>query len=348
MKRTPIFAAAILVTLSLFSGCYAGLATGEASRENPTGTADNEANPLHPADTWGPYVGGARHEVIPAPSGNSFTDVIGYPAIGTGDYGWDLPVDKQDAPYPVITLCPGYGASADDWSDMGMYFGSWGFVCVIIDIGTHYGSAPPVPPGIDPTVAIGANTYALDYVAGRTSSHWLYGMADTNNAGAMGHSVGGRVCIGAASSDPRYKAVSPMCAAAWSATDPSQVHVPIQYQVGEFDSSWRTETVNNLYPKSNAVKSLITVLGMGHVYGSGPSGPWVPISYVETFFDYWLKHNASCEPWVYGDEVKNDLLITFECSTAGMIPEACAALIALPVACVLFSATIKMRRSRKK
>jgi hypothetical protein len=174
-------------------------------------------------------------------------------------------------------------------------------------------------------------------------------MGDTNNAGAMGHSVGGRVCIGVAANDTRFKAVSPMCPAAWSGTDPSKISVPIQYQVGQLDSTWTPTTLYELYPKSKPVKSLITVIGMEHTYGSGPAGPWVPLSYVETFFDYWLNHNSSCLPWVYGDEITRDSLITFDCNTGGLVLEFNAFFIAIPVSViVLISIQTCAKRQKKR
>lgn len=298
---------------------------------------DNDIVPFNPVNKWGPYVGGARNETIPAPDGHTFIDIITYPAKGSGTHGWNYATDKSGGPYPVLTFAPGYGATAYDWAGWGMYFGSWGFVCVFLDIGTGYGSFPP-------NVAVGSQIYALDYLSGLTSSHWLYGMANSSNAGAFGHSVGGRVCIGAPSNDTRFHAVAPLNAAEWSSTDPRFVHVPIQYIVGTNDVDWRDNTVNYLYPRSNPVKSMIQIKGMGH---SGDlTQAWLSMSYMVTFFLYWLNHSTQYYSWVYGVDVKGDSAVIFECDVGGKVSEFISIYMVVPtVGLILLSLLIIKQRN---
>jgi predicted dienelactone hydrolase len=161
-------------------GGAGGANTGGAGGN--TGGAGGEGGSATVADpsTVGPYTFDSFDVQVPA--GNAMVPARALVPSGGPSAG----------PYPTVVFAHGFALSASDYSATVERLASWGYVVVNLDFTTtnHETAA-------DQLLA------ALDWAE---TAPEVAGKADVDNAGASGHSLGGKLSLLAATQDSRIKA----------------------------------------------------------------------------------------------------------------------------------------------
>ncbi len=101
-------------------------------------------------------------------------------------------------PYPVIVVAHGFQLTPDKYYGYVQRLASFGYVAVTVDFPTSLFGNDNVAESKD-------LAGALDWAAGKGGV--LAGKVDVNNAGIVGHSLGGKLAYLTATQDPRFKAV---------------------------------------------------------------------------------------------------------------------------------------------
>lgn len=134
-------------------------------------------------DLAGPYTTTSIDDVVVSPSGNDVPVRAVYPTGG-----------PSAGPYPVVVVAHGFQLPVSQYESYVQRLASHGFVAVTADFPTDFFSANNV-----------AN--AMDVLAGLDwAAEALPGVADADNAGLTGHSLGGKLSLLAATMDDRVRA----------------------------------------------------------------------------------------------------------------------------------------------
>lgn len=170
----------------------------------PPGTPD--AAPSADADPFAPD-GGALTDpsepggwglsrtdgVVPRPGGGNISITVWAPSDDGG-----ATIATRGAPFPLITISPGFQMPRTQYESYGVQLATWGYVAIGVEF----------PPGFSPAphenLAANVRT-VVDWALGAESG--LASSIDATKIGAAGHSLGGKVSLLAASADPRFKAV---------------------------------------------------------------------------------------------------------------------------------------------
>ncbi len=102
-------------------------------------------------------------------------------------------------PYPVITIAHGMQLSPDKYYEYAKRLASFGYVAITVDFPTDLFLGNDNPKEAQDIAG------ALDWAASKGGV--LFGKVDEKNAGALGHSLGGKLSFLATTIDPRFKAV---------------------------------------------------------------------------------------------------------------------------------------------
>jgi PKD repeat protein len=220
-----------------------------------------------------------------------------YPPLPTRVYypgNNDGSVDMSGAPYPGIVFAPGAGGTETSYSSVLTQIASWGYIVTI----------PGTGGGCNQEV-VDTQIYLLDFYTKENQSNGgqFYGAIDTENFGASGHSNGGWTSIAGCVADDRFRAVSPLCAAASPYYDTGQANTanldaPLQLLSGADDTTY--------LPSSDAYFSISKPISTYFkLTGSGHGGPF-HLEYLISFFKYWLDGEKEYGTFIYGKNVFKD------------------------------------------
>jgi dienelactone hydrolase len=225
-------------------------------------------------------------------SGEHVTVHIYYP-------GYDRWLDKyyrdQEGPFEVIIFSPGFGTPATAYEEYLECWASWGFVVAGADWEYEYDRAEDV--------AYRDHGKVLELLDQMASEGDLrdpfYGVPDTDRAGAVGHSRGGRAAFMATSQENRI-----LCASAWMPTLNDSVAVrdgaSLQLFGGEEDEiAPPDEWTDPLYDSVERDIVYLEVFGGGH----GTDRDLHPVLALD-LFQYHLKGDGSVASGLQGDELK--------------------------------------------
>jgi len=200
---------------------------------------------------------------------------------------------RQEAPFPVVVFSPGADGSATDYETILVELASYGFV--VAGASWHYDRDR------EKDTAHDDHTLLLDQLEeyGDDTNTPIYGLVDTENCGAFGHSRGGRVAFMASGSDERIEAV-----AAWMPTlnNASHMHQSAnKYLFGGEDDEVvpPDEWLDPLYRSCNETIAYVNVFGGDHQ----PTQE-VHIDLTIKFFRYHLRGETSLEAELYGLEIR--------------------------------------------
>lgn len=251
----------------------------------------NDQAPVAKPIGWGPYrVGDINVEIPRPPKVQPIPSIICYPADINCP---SAPANRSEAPYPTLTIAPGYLSKRFGWLGHAQQIASWGFVVVIAEFDSGILADTQNMPA--------EHSDVLNFLELQNSTQGsrLYGMIDIGKFGCMGHSMGGAACIGAAAIEPRFKACCTLGAATGNGTQ--DVHIPIQIMVGSNDTTATPNaTAYPLYELAHPPKSVITITNGQH------SGPY-PKEYIVSFFKYWLLNDNRYFTFIYGEEAQRDV-----------------------------------------
>jgi len=133
----------------------------------------------------GPYATAETTDVIAATDGSDMAIFAAYPTAG-----------PEAGPYPVIVVGHGFQLPASQYASYIRRLATHGFVALTADFPTSFFGVSNVDNAADLLAS-------LDWAA---TAPALAGSADTAQAGMTGHSLGGKLALLAASTDPRIKA----------------------------------------------------------------------------------------------------------------------------------------------
>lgn len=166
----------------------AGTTSGDPTTDATTGTSGDPTTggvDTPPPDQAGPCeYAEIKASFKSAKTGNTVPVRALYPVSG-----------PYEAPYPVVTVAHGFQIPANQYDNYVERLASFCFVAVNVDfpagfVANHVANAQDV-------------AATLDWVAGEAT---LSKIADVDNAGATGHSLGGKVSVLAAILEPRFRA----------------------------------------------------------------------------------------------------------------------------------------------
>jgi hypothetical protein len=236
----------------------------------------------------GPYSTSFITTGIPRDNNTNITARIYFPVKSGG-------VDPAGAPYPGIVFAPGAGGYETSYQSTLSQIASWGYIVTIVGTG-----------GPCNQEVVDIQSYVLDYYEAQNSNpkSIFNKNIDSTGYGASGHSNGGWAAIAGGVADPRFKGISPLCAAAGPTYDSGQantrnLHVPLQLVAGANDVNFLPSS-DAYYSLANPIKSYIKLTGSGH------GGPF-HLEYLISFFRVWLNHDFEYSTFVYGDDVYSDL-----------------------------------------
>ncbi len=236
----------------------------------------------------GPHSTSYVYVEIPTGTSSIVPARIYYPRSGTS-------VDPSKAPYHGIAFAPGAGGYETSYSSILSQIASWGYIVTIVGTG-----------GPCNQEVVDIQSYIIDYYEelNSNSSSIFYNKINTSCCGASGHSNGGWAAIAGAVADQRYKAVSPLAAAAGPNHGTGQantrnLHVPLQLISGANDYTFLPSS-DAYYASANPIKSYLKIIGAGH------GGPF-NLEYLISFFKYWLNGEKEYGTFIYGEEMQKDI-----------------------------------------
>ena len=137
----------------------------------------------------GPYTYGELDDKAQiAASGDSVAVHCAYPTAG-----------PSAGPYPVVVIAHGMQLTPDKYYEYARRLATFGYVAVTVDFPTDLFLGNDNPKEAQDLAG------ALDWAANKGGV--LFGKVDEKNAGAVGHSLGGKLAFLAATMEPRFKAV---------------------------------------------------------------------------------------------------------------------------------------------
>lgn len=155
----------------------------------PTGSGGMGAgggSAIEDPDVPGPYQTAVIDDVVTVPAtGNSVAIHAVYPTAGPGS-----------GPYPVVLMGHGFQLPPSQYYGYLDRLATHGFVALTVDFVAGF-------VGVDHPANAEELLYGIDWVAADPT---LGPIADTDNVGASGHSLGGKIALLAATMDPRIKA----------------------------------------------------------------------------------------------------------------------------------------------
>ncbi len=273
---------------------------------------------------------------IPATQGSVLTTDVHYPKTASGE------VEPAAGLCPVVVFGHGFSRSKEQYVNVGAHLATRGFITIIPNFsGSDHGK------NADDLVVM------IDWILARNSdpASIFYGRVDPTAIGSSGHSAGGLSAIVAASRDQRVRATAPR--------DPvdsnglgvgalASVHVPVAITYSEDSSCNANGSARALYAAAQAPKRGVKVVNGTHCDPEDPTNFLCTLvcgaanaarqalyrRYTTGWFEYYLRCDASYEPWVYGAQAQADAaagLITFDvapnppasqpCGTVGPPPE---------------------------
>jgi dienelactone hydrolase len=330
MERTTLVAMSLL-----FSICAPGPVTAAT-------------DPLQP----GPFTSGLVTRSVPVTGGATLATLVYYP-----DQGGE--VDPAAGLCPVVVFAHGFTRSPSRYTDFGELLASRGYIVLLPDF-------PCGPLGCDHDRNSEDLVAVIDWILARDTdpASIFEGHVDTDAIGTSGHSAGGLWSLVAAARDPRIRAAAPM--------DPvdngglgvdslPSARAAIAVTHSEPGSCNANGSAEDLYAAATGPKRGVKLVGATHCDPEKDSdffgcalicGSWNAerheryLRYVNGWIEYHLRCDEDYDPWVWGDEVRQDLddaLIVYERSLApapptGLVAEAAPGGILLrrdpPTACV--------------
>lgn len=263
---------------------------GEFHLKMKTFDGEYDSDPLTPPVIDGIYPVFIDHTQITTSSGDTVNMVLYYPG-----YGNTSGREKRDdqAPFPVVIFSPGAGGTATDYENIVSDLASYGFI--VAGVSWIYESDR------EKDTAHLDHTIAIDHVRDLSFSanSPLYGLADTDNCGAYGHSRGARVAYMASGIDDRIKAICAWMPTLNNGSDVNQ-DIPKLLFAGEVDmvaspSQW----TDPLYDSCDPEIIYVNVTGMGH-----EPTEQTHEDITNKFFRYHLLGEGTLESDLYGYRIK--------------------------------------------
>lgn len=274
--------------LPLLAAAWTGLPAGLGAATDPAAR--------------GPFTPARVAQSIPGTAGATLNTDVYFPRNATGG------VDAVASPCPVIVLGHGFSQSKDQHVNQGLHFASRGFIALIPNFNApsdHSRNADDLRQCLDWILARHADAGSIFFQKVRP-----------DRLGATGHSAGGLSAIVAAGRDPRIRALAPM--------DPvdngglgvnalTNVTVPVAITWSEPSSCNASGSAATLYAVAGGRKRGIKIVGANHSEPQDPVGSLSALfcgagntnrqaqyrRLVTGWFEYYLKADASCAPWVF-------------------------------------------------
>jgi len=261
-------------------------------------------------------------------SWGEYKATIYYPAKSSGI---STPPDKTEAPYPALVFAHGFACTKEDYSWIGNYCASQGYVAILFTTPSQFDPFQAFPQSVDGIIL------SIDHliVQNHKAEGPIKGMVDENRIGAMGHSMGAMTSLKAAAQDPRIKAVVSLAPGYFNTiTEPyldacKSIKVPTQIIMGSFDFICPPSGARIYYDTIPADKEMLIIAGADHglgIWRAGDEPYWfnyIPVydpikqesyrnttkKYFTSWFNFYLKNSSDYQRYIYGQEAWNDLKI---------------------------------------
>ncbi|MHB1846014.1 MAG: poly(ethylene terephthalate) hydrolase family protein, partial [Deltaproteobacteria bacterium] len=242
-------------------------------------------------------------------------------------------------PFPVVLFAHGYDIDASAYYDYGRHLASFGYVVVWPD----FPSDDPLSPN---HVADMHNVIAgLDWAESSGTDGGVAALVDPSLVGISGHSLGGKLAILAAASDPRFRASITFDAVDGStnctptncpnAVDVLPLPIPTGFLgetgdgTGAYACAPLAENYDTLFQKAETPSLELTVAGAGHASfvdslsvcgfacsfcGSRNQPQTLAISHATlvAFYERYLRGNTGYDAWLTGSLAQSAWVATQE------------------------------------
>ena len=231
--------------------------------------------------------------------------------------------------YPAIAFSPGLGAINSMYKWVGNHLASHGYIVSIFTA-----SKPFTLKTVEREAGF-VGSFELLETENKKEGSPLYGRVDLSKRGIMGHSLGGAASLAAAENMQvdAVVALAPSPGPTIEGDRPLDVAEPIQVQTGTLDRIVGDKLPLSYYKRLNGdTKQFIDINGGNHIQfnddGFVPGAKrYAAIDtvdhlqclsrrYFTAWFDYFLKGDASVEPYLFGkypeQDLQSELLSSFD------------------------------------
>ncbi len=236
---------------------------------------------------------------MPTDHGLPFVAVT-FSSQGVPLQGWFIPANDNSAPSSTIILAHGWSRNAARMLPIARLLHEAGFGVLLYDARGHGASGDDGPMTLlkfaEDLIA------AVEYLKGRSD-------LDTTRLGVVGHSMGGSGAIGAASTEPRVRALVSSSAFA----DPvaltrdfmRALHIPrwpFLWLVCRFIERWLGTPITDIAPQNRIGQITVPVLLI-----HGDSDRFIPPSNMETL--YARAHQEDVQSWLVPGRRHSDVIL---------------------------------------
>lgn len=237
--------------------------------------------------------------------------------------------DKTEAPYPAIVFAHGFACTKEDYSWIGNYCASHGYVAILFTTPSRFDLFRAFLQSLDGILLSIDHLIAQNHKVGGP----IEGMVDENRIGVMGHSMGAMTSLKAAAQDKRIKAVVSLAPGYFNTFTESYldacalINVPTQIVMGSFDFICPPAGGRMYYDAISAEKEMVIINGADHGLGIWRAGDepfwfdYIPIydpvkqelyrntttKYFTSWFNFHLKNSYGYQSYIYGQEAWKDI-----------------------------------------
>jgi pimeloyl-ACP methyl ester carboxylesterase len=274
------------------------------------------------------YFVGTLDSSVSHQTSGEYDVTVFYPSSSSGSSSQP---DRTGAPYPAIVFAHGFACTKDDYSWIGNYCATHGYVSILFTTPSQFDFFSAFPQSAE------GFSLAIDYltILNREEGGLLEGMIDEEMIGVMGHSMGAMAALEATANDTRIKAVVSLAPGYFDFLSFSDVYleacksivVPTQLILGSEDTICLPSGARNYYDALSSEKELLIINGTFHdlgIWNAGNEPDWLglipgydPVKqeyyrntttrYFISWFNYYLYNYSDYQPYIYGNEAWSDL-----------------------------------------